>query len=66
MVTTNIRVTKSTHVRIRELAKALGLDTSEVLDLLMNRLPPDIEEEFQRRQEWLKGHPTGNANGDNE
>lgn len=51
VVTTNIRVTKTTHMRVKTLADMLGVNISEALDMLIARSAPEVDEELKRREE---------------
>lgn len=51
VVTTNIRITKDTHQRVKTLADMLGVNISDALDMLIQKSAPEVEEELKRREE---------------
>lgn len=51
VVTTNIRITKTTHQKVKTLADMLGVNISEALDMLIAKSAPEVNEELQRREE---------------
>jgi hypothetical protein len=51
VVTTNIRITKTTHQKVKTLADMLGVNISEALDMLIAKSAPEVNEELRRREE---------------
>jgi hypothetical protein len=51
VVTTNIRITKDTHMRVKTLADMLGVNISVALDMLIQKSAPEVDEELKRREE---------------
>jgi hypothetical protein len=50
MVDTNVRVTKTTHARLKYLAQVLGVTISEVIDAMIVEKNPDIDSRIEARE----------------
>lgn len=50
MVDTNVRMTKTTHARLKYLAQVLGVTISEVVDSLIGDKYPDIDARIDARE----------------
>lgn len=54
MVDTNVRVTKSTHSRLKYLAEVLGVTMSEAVDAMIYEKDPAIDEKIEAREREIK------------
>jgi predicted DNA-binding protein len=54
MVDTNVRITKSTHSRLKYLAEALGVTMSEIVDAMIYEKHPDIDSRINAREQEAK------------